>query len=1347
MRVRLGRQILTIDPETGGETAAELAAACGLDRLSIDGRPVPPACPLVVSGLLEGSALGDDEHAGATATDVAESDRWEVAVVAGPDSGARIEVAPGRYVLGRAPTATIAVADGHLEPHHALVTIPAGRQEPPGVTQLTGLTPIAVTNPVPGRTIVHAGRTRIELRPRWEERDPSGPPDDAAAGAAGSPWHRDHHRPVRPPPPDPAPPIDPPELRGDAAPSAIPATLLPALLGATGAVAMAVILRQPLILLFALSAVLVAAGTWTAQHVSARRSRRAADTALVARIAEFAAAVDVQAAADAMWHRDRATEIGTALARIERRSARLWERRPAHGDAWNVVLGRGERPWTARLSTTIDRRDAELDGVIARRVALHDVPVTAELAPGTVLGVAGGTAAGIVRSILVQLAANCGPADWELLVVADHPSAWEWTAWLPHGATVTAPSDATAAALGSGRDRHLVLVVDAAGALASRTSPLRRLIAGQPAPAVVVITPTAEALPSFCTSVVIDHDHGPARWFEDPNRAGLPVPVELTGITIGRAADAAAALAHRRDPEVDGVGGDTPSTVDALTLLGDAARDAEAIAAGWDRVGHDPPPVATVGEASDGRIEIDLSRDGPHTLIGGTTGAGKSELLRSLLLSLAVASPPELLSFVLVDYKGGAAFDACAALPHVAGLVTDLDDRLAARALLSLDAELHRREQLFRDVGASDLATYRSLTGGRDPLARLVVVVDEFATLATDLPGFLASLVAIAQRGRSLGVHLVLATQRPGAAINDDIRGNTNLRIALRVQDPAEALDVVGDRAPAAFRRTTPGRAMLRLGSDERLVFQVASTCGPTPSPRPRGLRVAFEGHPQPGDDPADAPTQLDTLVARIRGAAADRRRARPVWQPELPAVVTTDDLVAIAPGSATPCLGIVDDPAAQRRRPLRWDHRAGHLLVAGSLGSGTTTAAITAVRGLTARLPPEALHVYVLDGRGDDRLGALRALPHCAGVVSVGEPERLERVLRVLHDRTRRRPPRAPDVVVVIDGVPATRTAVDALGGDLHERLDEILADGPAVGVTAIATTDQAVLPMALTARAPQRWIMRLADTAGAALFDLPVTEALGVAAPPGRLVMLPERLEAQVVAPEVSAAWAPQPGAPAPALGVLPTELDATELWAGAELAGRTVLPIGLGATFLQPVTLELAPGDHVLVLGTGRSGRSTALVRLATAWHDAHPHDQIAVIAPRPSPLTPVASARGWRHLGDASEVPDTDDRLLLVVDDADLVDHPALAGRCCAPGVTVFAASRPDALRGQYGHWTQAVRRSRTGVVLGRTTEMDGDQLGVVLPRRWPVPHAAGRGWLVVEGACLGVVQLAIDAAPR
>lgn len=390
---------------------------------------------------------------------------------------------------------------------------------------------------------------------------------------------------------------------------------------------------------------------------------------------------------------------------------------------------------------------------------------------------------------------------------------------------------------------------------------------------------------------------------------------------------------------------------------------------------------------------------------------------------------------------------------------------------------------------------------------------------------------------------------------------------------------------------------------------------------------------------------------------------------------------------------------------------------------------------------------MYVIDGRSYDRLAALTDLPHCGGVIGHADGERLERLIRVLHARIRGRPAGAADVVVVIDGVPAVRSAVDALGGDLHERFDEVIADGPAAGVTVLATTDQPVLPLALTARSPQRWIMRLADPAGAALLDLPSAEALAADAPPGRLVALPERCEAQLVAPDVAQTWTPRSGQGPPAIGLLPTAVDAAALWAGAELNGRTVLPIGLSAAFVQPVTLELAGGDHVLVLGTSRSGRSTALVRLATAWHEAHPDAPVVTVTPRRSPLTRVAARKGWRVVDDPAAtgaVPDR--RSLLVVDDAELTDHPNLPPWCAAPAATVLAASRPDALRGAYGHWTQGVRRSRTGLVLGRTTEMDGDQLGVVLPRRWPVPHAAGRGWLIVEGACQGIVQVATDAPP-
>ena len=207
----------------------------------------------------------------------------------------------------------------------------------------------------------------------------------------------------------------------------------------------------------------------------------------------------------------------------------------------------------------------------------------------------------------------------------------------------------------------------------------------------------------------------------------------------------------------------------------------------------------------DGPFGIDLRRDGPHGLIAGTTGAGKSELLQTLVASLAVANRPDALTFVLVDYKGGAAFADCERLPHTVGMVTDLDAHLVARALDSLGAELRRREHQLAAAGAKDIDDYaeqRSSDPSMDAMPRLVIVIDEFASMVRELPDFVTGMVNIAQRGRSLGIHLILATQRPSGVVSPEIRANTNLRIALRVTDATESSDVID----APTRRASPRR-------------------------------------------------------------------------------------------------------------------------------------------------------------------------------------------------------------------------------------------------------------------------------------------------------------------------------------------------------------------------------------------------------------------------------------------------------------------------------------------------------------------------------------------------------------
>src|SRR5699024_4435634 len=312
------------------------------------------------------------------------------------------------------------------------------------------------------------------------------------------------------------------------------------------------------------------------------------------------------------------------------------------------------------------------------------------------------------------------------------------------------------------------------------------------------------------------------------------------GIAIDTARTAARSLARALDPERDDTNRVLPARVDLVDLTGADRVETRAIGARWLAAGTDPPPLGTLGVGADGVAYVDLAADGPHALIAGTTGAGKSELLRSLIVSLALESSPDHLTFVLIDFKGGSAFDACARLPHTIGVVTDLDDHLANRALICLEAELRHREERLRAAAVSDLTEFRRRSGLEDvdPFPRLVVIIDEFATLAAELPEFVDALVGIAQRGRSLGVHLILATQRPSGSVSDNIRANTALRIALRVQDRNDSDDVLQSPIAADLPRNRPGRSVVRFGPAELTTLQTAYVSGHALDPQRSALTI-----------------------------------------------------------------------------------------------------------------------------------------------------------------------------------------------------------------------------------------------------------------------------------------------------------------------------------------------------------------------------------------------------------------------------------------------------------------------------------------------------------------------------
>lgn len=563
------------------------------------------------------------------------------------------------------------------------------------------------------------------------------------------------------------------------------------------------------------------------------------------------------------WHaereRRRHPSVDTLVRLVRTGDPHLWSRRPVDGDrsVWDVEVRRRSV-------------DHDVDGHL---YVCRDVPEIVSLGPGAIVGVHGSRAHDVARSLVLRLASAVGPSDLDIVSTSGSGDVR-----LPHWR-------GTVDKLSADDDElHAVIVCSDAGEVASRTSVARRLVSGGRA-ALVVAADRRDHLPHNCTVVI---------------EAGSDAP------SSGMLDDLVDALATWTDP--DQVGSDVPSVVRWNDLHADVD-----VATRW--ISSNAGCVVRLGSAADGRVDLDLVRDGPHMVVVGTTGSGKSEFLRTLVLGLAIESPPDRVQFVLIDFKGGAAFDAVRDLPHVVDVITDLDREAAIdeeagqRVVDGLRAELVRREHVLRSRGVSslvDLESHSSI-GDTETPARLVIVIDELARLQADVPAFVAALVDLAQRGRSLGVHLVVGTQTPGRVVSSEVLANADIRVALRLNSAGDSTEVVGTPIASRLPRSMPGRAVLRLANDDPVVFQVASTDG-----------------------------VLAAIVASIGAAGRDRNmgRARSIWCPPLPTHIDA--------GSApSDVIGVIDDRRRQSQPGYHWD-ATSNVLVVGGRGSGTSSALTT---------------------------------------------------------------------------------------------------------------------------------------------------------------------------------------------------------------------------------------------------------------------------------------------------------------------------------------------------------------------------------------------------------------------
>ncbi|PYY32455.1 cell division protein FtsK [Curtobacterium sp. MCJR17_055] len=1387
--------------------------------LAVDGHRTSVDTPIRDLVLLEGSRIARTPEERPQLVD-----GWTVTLAGGLDTGAVVPIPRSRrLVVGRAPQADLVLPTESASWEHCTLeleddgvrirdsgstngTVVAGeRLDEEGVLVEVG-------------TSVIVGGAVLLVRPDLHETPVPAPGSlPNLTPAATAPFNR----PPRPGRNRDVEPVSPPSKRDVPPASKFSWITVAAPLVLAGA--MVALLGDARFALFALLSPVTAIGMWFEQKHRRAKNLKEEDERFAEAVRDFSGEITAAAAIEAARRQELVPDPATVVRRALLPATTLWQRRADDVDFLSLHAGTGDAPWRPQL----DSRATQMKLEEAAKTAIEEskltaAPVVADLSDAGVVGIVGDRegALALARSLLVQATVHCGPADLTVGVFCDRgrEDDWSWASWLPHtrvaGSStgqrwMSAQRDQGAAVLRGLRESidelptpELLVLIDSEVLTEGRDAPARSLLGhGRAALGQVrrpgerprrvsgiVIATNEQQLPAACTTIITVGADAAATVYRPEDRTRVD-DVVLAGLSPADAEQCARHVSHFDDPELLVPGASLPSLVRLPDLLASAAPDSAsepsgpaAIRAAWEaRTGFSTP----IGSSESGVLEIDLVRDGPHGLVGGTTGSGKSEFLRSFVAGLAARNDPTRLNFLLVDFKGGAAFAACERLPHTIGTISNLDEQLADRAIRALEAELGRRQRVFAAAGADidNLDAYLA-TKPSEPMPRLLFVVDEFAMLAKDFPDVLTSLVAIAAVGRTLGVHMVLATQRPAGVVSEDILANTNMRVALRVQSREDSTNVIGVPSAAGIGRQQTGRAYVKLGQDDITPVQTALVTGRARDARaeqPVTVRPTdVFGVPAPVAFSAPASndlTDLDVLIDAIRTANDEAGYAppRPIWPEALGTSVPLDALLP-APDTthqtSAPTrvpVALADDPDNQRQVRTGWDLAEGNLMLMGIPGSGTSTALASIALQLARTTSPDDLDLLVLDmGAGD--LAPLADLPHTSAYVGSGAgaaelQTRMLRHLRTELDR-RRAAPGGRRAVVLLDGLAALRDEYqDFEGQQLLDALYRVYAEGPALGISfAVSTTRAKAVPSAMDEVTTQKWLFRLADpydyaTIGVRPKDVPPPV-------PGRFIDSTAKLQSHVGTPTGSLAEAvravrEQWGDVTPkasAVGRLPGSVAVTDLAVPARFDTEPwQLPVGIAEDDLGTAVLEVYDGEHVLVAGPARSGKSSVLLALAAAARSAEgTRPAVWAVCDRRSPLASALDTGAVDRLAvGADEVPALLAGLrlergpvLLLIDDAERFDDgdQSIASLLTSerPGLCVVAAGRSADLRSMYSHWTRAVRKARCGVLLQPDVDYDGELLGVTLPRRSPVALTTGRGY-AASGGAVRLVQTASAAS--
>lgn len=1048
-----------------------------------------------------------------------------------------------------------------------------------------------------------------------------------------------------------------------------------------------------------------------------------------------------------------------SVQRIENRESNLWERTPESPDFLDIRIGTGSRPFLVELKVPEQRGYEENTLVTEAQNVKRDfttIPnghISISLKKNDVIGVVGNKEdrLNFIRTVTTQIMTHHAPNEVKIAAFYHEreKKQWDWMRWLPHvwdeqrSMRFLAENEQNAQKLAESLFTPLNMRrIYNSSAQADEKVPLipmyifflsaREFLEDDPlipmllregksvGASTFVFAEQKERLPMECDIVIsLNGENGElVETFSNSaeNSGTTRASFKVDRLSFERCELGARSIAPIRMKS--STAANIPKVLTFLDLFQVKKMEELQVLDRWNENRYPtslPVPIG-VREGSKPVFlnihdKIEKKGHGPHGLMAGTTGSGKSEVIQSIIAALAVTYHPHEMAFMLIDYKGGGMSNTFSGLPHIIASITNLEDpNLIERARISLKAELERRQKLFIQAGnVQHLDEYYETTWReKEPLPHLFIVIDEFAQMKKEQPEFMDELISVAAIGRTLGVHLLLATQKPSGVVNDKIWSNSRFRICLRVQDDADSREML--KIPDASKINVPGRGYLQVGSNEILELFQSAWSGAPYSPdeekvvaivdftevKLSGKRIKVKKRPKPM---TNSPKQLQAFIRYIQ-TISEKENIKPLpgpWLAPLPEKLLLNrfyeienwnmDLWKQREEDLQLTVGLIDDVANQAQYPLKLDLQEGHLNIYGMPGTGKTTLLQTIIMSLALSHTPEEVNFYVVDfGR---MFLDFRDLPHVGGIVQEDEIEKMKRLFSFLRKEVTYRKEcfsdmgaksfamynrmvetKIPAIVIMIDGYIRFRSEYEKE----NEILEQLLRESSTYGIYFYFSLNQTTdmfdrvrnnIPMAISFELQDRTeYYSLVGRPNFPLIDVPSGRGLTKGQPPelfqAALPFIGENeleysQQLKTIIQKMDRAWN---GEKAKAIPMVPKELFVEEV---LEQSEPSQICVGIETEDIRLQSFSLEEMTNIFIGGRIEGGKTSLLQTLIFSLTYQYAPEEIELIMIDLSERTTGILALGElphvkKRITDDMQLKELLDELLEIINSRDVVTPP-------------------------------------------------------------------------------------------